>query len=308
MYNIYGDYMTIYLDIVFLENLFMNFCIIYASSLFSNKKKSIYRMIIAGIIGSLYYVAILIPQTYFLTYTIFKVLLSIIMVLVAFKYTDLYSFVQDLVIFLITSCMFGGVMYGLYYYIFNKLTIPYYPVKLIIFGAGFVIILLKVCIHRIRCNMAYRKIMYSVEISLNGRTKKIKGFLDTGNSLKDPITSNPILLVNFEVVKNILPKDVVTVCQNNLYSLTSLSKESERRVRLLPYISVGNQNGLMLGYKMDKIKIYLTNEENIVLDNALIGINTTKLNNQNDFDALLSIELLELQRGRKLWEECNLKS
>lgn len=79
-------------------------------------------------------------------------------------------------------------------------------------------------------------------------------------------------------------------------------------MRLLPYISVGNQNGLMLGYKLDKIKIYLTKEENIVLDNALIGINTTKLNSQNDFDALLSIELLELQRGKRLWEKCNLKN
>ena len=59
---------------------------------------------------------------------------------------------------------------------------------------------------------------------------------------------------------------------------------------------------------MDKIKIYLTKDEDIVLNNTLIGINTTKLNSENEFDALLSIELLELQRGRKLWEECNLKN
>lgn len=150
--------------------------------------------------------------------------------------------------------------------------------------------------------------MYSVQIDLNGKVKKLKGFLDTGNCLKDPITNTPILLVNYTAIKELLPQDICKVCENNLNNLSDISKENERRVRVLPYTSVGNQNGLMLGYKMDKVTIYLTKDENIVLDNALVGINTTKLNNENAFDVLLSIELLELQRGKRVWEECSLKS
>ena len=227
-----GDKVTVYLDIVFFENLFMNFCIIYCSSVFNNKKRSIYKMLMASIIGALYYVAILLPQTYFLTYTVFKVVLSIVMVLIAFKYTDIYSFMQDLLIFLIVSSIFGGVMYGLYYFIFNKLTIAYYPINLIIFGTLSIVVLLKLAIYRIKCNIEYKKIIYGVEISLNAKTKKIKGFLDTGNCLKDPITNIPILLVNYDAVKELLPDDIKNICKNNLNDLSILSKESERRVRL----------------------------------------------------------------------------
>ncbi len=299
--------MTVYLDIVFFENLFMNFCILYCASIFSNKKNSLYRIFIGATLGALYYIAILLPQTYFLSYSICKIILSILIVLISFKFTDIYSFVHDLLKFILISFVFGGVMYGLYYFVFNKLTIPYYPIKLIFFGAITMVILLKISIYKIRCNLEYRKITYSVEISLNKKVKIIKGFLDTGNSLKDPITSKPILLVNYNTIKEILPSEICRVCESNLNNLGNLSKETERRVRILPYISVGNQNGLMLGYKMDKVTIYLTKEENIVLNNALIGINTTNLNNENSFDALLSIELLELQRGKRVWEECNLK-
>lgn len=218
--------MTVYLDIVFFENLFMNFCIIYCASILSNKKSSIYKMFVGATLGALYYIAILLPQAEFLTYTIFKIFLSIIIVAISFKYVDIYSFVHDLLVFLVVSFVFGGIMYGMYFFVFNKLTIPYYPVKLIIFGAITAIILLKLTIYRIRCNMEYRKITYMVELSLNGKTKKIKGFLDTGNCLKDPITNVPILLVNYYGIKDILPEDINCACKNNLNSLTNLTKES----------------------------------------------------------------------------------
>lgn len=300
--------MTVYLDVVFFENVFMNFCILYSTSIFNNKKNSLYRMAVGAIIGALYYVAILLPQTYFLSYSICKIILSLLIIAISFKYTDIYSFIHDLVVFLIVSCIFGGVMYGIYFYIFNKLTIPYYPIKLLMFGTITIVVLLRISIHRIRCNLDYRRITYSIQIMLDGKVKIIRGFLDTGNSLKDPITNKPVLLVNYNSIKELLPNEICNVCKNNLNSLSNLSKENESRVRLLPYISVGNQNGLMLGYKMDKITIYLNKEKNIVLDNALVGINTTSLNAEHSFDALLSIELLELQRGNEEWEKCNLKN
>lgn len=43
------------------------------------------------------------------------------------------------------------------------------------------------------------------------------------------------------------------------------------KFRIIPYNSIGRQNGLMLGFKADKVKIIIDDEEKEV-NNAIIGI------------------------------------
>ena len=46
--------MTIYIDIIIVENLIMNYIILYATSLISKSQKSYLRMFVASLIGAIY--------------------------------------------------------------------------------------------------------------------------------------------------------------------------------------------------------------------------------------------------------------
>ena len=61
------------------------------------------------------------------------------------------------------------------------------------------------------------------------------------------------------------------------------------RLKILPFSSMGKQNGLMLGIKADKIII--EKEEIEERENIIIGISMQKLG--NNYSALFGLDLLE---------------
>ena len=80
-----GDIMTIYLDVVLLENLCMNYIILFATGYLLKKKMNHIRLILSALLGGIYsilsYMQILEIYSHFL----FKVMLSIVMVYIAYN-------------------------------------------------------------------------------------------------------------------------------------------------------------------------------------------------------------------------------
>ena len=81
--------MTIYLDIVFVENIIMNYIILFATGVICKEKIRQIRIIISSIIGSIYSVAYYITEITLYVTIIAKILLSIVMIYVAFNSKNL---------------------------------------------------------------------------------------------------------------------------------------------------------------------------------------------------------------------------
>lgn len=109
--------MTIYLDIIFLENIFMNTIIVFATCIILKSKISIIRILISSLIGSLYAVLTYITTLGIFSNVFLKMLLSITMVYIAFKPSNLKQILKLLMIFYLTSFTFGGVAFALIYFI-----------------------------------------------------------------------------------------------------------------------------------------------------------------------------------------------
>ena len=73
--------MTIYIDIVFLENIIMNFIIILASGLIIKTKINHLRILLASLIGAIYTVVAYISKIEIYSNIILKFILSIVIVL-----------------------------------------------------------------------------------------------------------------------------------------------------------------------------------------------------------------------------------
>ena len=109
--------MTIYLDIIFLENIFMNTIILFATSVILKNKIRITRIMISSIIGSLYAIISYISKLEIYSNTIVKIILSLVMVYIAFKPINIKQTLKNLMIFYLTSFTFGGVAFALIYVI-----------------------------------------------------------------------------------------------------------------------------------------------------------------------------------------------
>lgn len=109
--------MTIYIDIIFLENLFMNYIILFATGTILKLPIKIIRTFISSIIGSIYAIVSYMSILEIYSNIFLKVILSITMVFVAFNSKSLKQFLKQLVIFYLTSFTFGGVAFALLYFI-----------------------------------------------------------------------------------------------------------------------------------------------------------------------------------------------
>ena len=88
-----------------------------------------------------------------------------------------------------------------------------------------------------------------VELSYGGRKLQLTALRDTGNTLRDPVTGRPVLVVNSEAAQ----------------VLTGLSQQQLRSpvesigaipgLRLIPYRAVGCESGMLLALKIPQVKI-----------------------------------------------------
>ena len=109
--------MTIYIDIIFLENLFMNYIILFATGTIIKSPIKIIRTFISSTIGSIYAIISYMSILEIYSSTILKIILSITMVYIAFNSKNLKQLLKQLIIFYLTSFTFGGVAFAFLYFI-----------------------------------------------------------------------------------------------------------------------------------------------------------------------------------------------
>lgn len=101
--------------------------------------------------------------------------------------------------------------------------------------------------------IALRKGKNTVSVVIEYRDKKLTllALQDTGNTLKDPLTSQPVLIIDADAAIELtgltqqqLTNPVATMTQNPISGL-----------RLIPYHTVDRPEGMLLGISVDKVRI-----------------------------------------------------
>ena len=217
--------MTIYVDIVLLENLCMNYIILFGTAYIMKIKVKHIRILLASLIGAVY--AVLAYAGVFPIYAnlITKIILSICMTYIAFNPKKLKGLIKELLLFYLVSFSLGGCAFALLYIvrpqdIFMKdgVYIGTYPLKIALLGGitGFVITYIAIKIVKTRITKS--EIIYKVVIKIEEQELEINVLLDTGNMLKDPISGDSVIMVEKNRLYKIVPKELLDN-MNNLFRL-----------------------------------------------------------------------------------------
>lgn len=90
-----------------------------------------------------------------------------------------------------------------------------------------------------------------ITISHGGKEVSLMALLDTGNTLKDPITGASVLVVDGDVARKLLALDH----QQLSHPIETLATLHIPGLRLIPYCAVGQSAGLLLGLKVERLYI-----------------------------------------------------
>lgn len=88
-----------------------------------------------------------------------------------------------------------------------------------------------------------------VELSYGGKTLHLTALRDTGNTLTDPISGSPVLIVGAEIAGQ-LAGLTGSQLRNPVESITALPG-----LRLIPYKTVGNSGSMLLGMRLKGMRI-----------------------------------------------------
>ncbi|QZY57161.1 sigma-E processing peptidase SpoIIGA [Crassaminicella profunda] len=298
MFEVYGEYL-------FIENLLMNWLILHLTAYFSKAQIPKYRVWIGAAVGACYAFVIFFPSLQFLYTFVMKIVISIFIIIITFTPYKFMEFIKTLAIFYLISFMFGGAAFALFYFTdLNGLLsngiyyIGNFSIKLLIYSGIVAYILIRFCWEYIQEKISREKIYIPIKIEVENHSSQLKGLIDTGNALMDPLSKDPVIIVEYESIKDLLPTDVQNILDNsqdvNLDLISKIFQTSEwmNRFRVIPFKSLGKENGMLMGFKPDRVQV--KDEKDLkCIKNIVVGVYTKKLSRNGDYAALLHPDILK---------------
>ena len=136
--------------------------------------------------------------------------------------------------------------------------------------------------------------LYPVLIRWGEHEMKLNALVDTGNSLCDPITKMPVIIVELEQFKSRIPDEILSFIKNIQSGETHFADIPEfwaKRIRVLPFNSIGEEHGILVGFRLDQIIIRQKKGE-VVKKNVVVGLYNHSLSKEGIFQALLPPNVL----------------
>ena len=254
--------MKIYLDLIMIINFFFDFILLLSVSLLLKRNTKLIRIIYASFFGGLS-ILFLFVKINSIELFLFKIIISIIMILIAFGYRNIKYTIINIVYLYIISIFLGGCLYLL------NIQLSYKHVGIIFYHNGlginiFLIIIITPIIiflyllqgKKLKNN--YNN-YYKVRIYLNNTYIDGIGYMDTGNNLVDSITNKIIILIDKrKIIFDINEFRYIpfkTISGNDLVKCIKVSK-----------VVINNKvfNNILLGIidgiSMDEIDVILNNK------------------------------------------------
>lgn len=276
----------VYVDVFFLVNFFMDYLILHLTSKVMHKKHEKIRLVAGAVFGACYSVAMLLPLlSHLRIVTLLSLVAGFIMVFIAFGYGNFTEYAKSTVFLMCIAFLMGGLMNYLYYStefgvvlgnILNGDSTKAVNTRKFIFVTGLAYISIVLLVAFFRAQKKNMDIIFDVKLSFRGRSVVAKGLLDTGNTLVEPISGKIVHIAEYALMKPIIEGD----------------ETAKENICVIPYNSVGEENGLLYGFRIDEM-VVLINDEPKFIYSPIIAVYDGKISERNKFSVILNRDTME---------------
>ena len=227
--------MEVYLDLVFILNFLVDFLLLLGTNRLSGFPPGLSRCAWAALLGAVYSALCLVPGLRFLGNLLWRTVSLALMGSLAFGADR--SALKRTAVFLLLSMALGGLVVSLGRNDFAALALA----AALCFGL---------------CRLSFGQTVGGREyvpltLTYNGRTASLIALRDSGNTLRDPVTGEQVLVVSGPVGERLTG----LTAQQLRHPLETLAQGPLPGLRLIPYKAVGRSGSFLLGLRMEEIKV-----------------------------------------------------
>ena len=243
--------MKVVVEYVLIENFFINLIILKTTALITQEKGRLFWL--SAFFGACLTVALPILRLNTVGHFLSQFGLFCIAVCLSFKFRTFKKFLQIYLCYFISACIYGGAVY------FFERLIGQNFVMLVLVFVVILFVVLKFLIKRLYKKRAINNFCFDAEIVCNGKILKCKAFLDSGNLLVDPVTNQPVCLINFKMFSRLFEKvELEDILRKNI---------NQNELKLAHYINLSTLNNTdkILVFQVDRLLLNNKTYENQIL-------------------------------------------
>ena len=240
----------------------------------TKKSHKTLRFILASAFGGAYSLIILADLSEVIS-ALLKCVAAGVIVLIAFSFRRVTSFLTAYALFFFVSFLFLGVVYGLAlitktpYITLSNSTVYVNVSARGLIVSSFIAYVISCVVVRVYNRSLAAGELYSITVENGGETVNLFALSDTGNRLREPFSDAPVIIADSEKVKPLF---------------------SENNARVIP-ASTANSKSFMLSFKPERVTIS-TDRGSETVDNVYIALSDEMKN--DGFSAVLNPEILTL--------------
>ena len=269
----------VYVDILFLLNFFVNTITIYISFILTRRDLKLWRLILSAAFLSLYACIIFFPKISFI-YSVFGKTFALgTACLMAYPTKSLLMLAKNTLVLFLSTAVLGGIVFALIFatnfgtavksavsngefYLNIDASTLLISIILAYFSVYIIAEIKKAA--QIRSHQ-----IFDIKITFQDAEIIIKGFLDTGCTLCEPLSNTPAVIVNQSVAdKLFINQNIINKC------------------RVIPYSTIDNQKGFLSGIFPDRVEI-----NGVEIKKCIIAVSKQNLCTDDSFDAIFGTEI-----------------
>ncbi len=246
---------TVYVDVLIIINTLVNYFMLLAVRKLTRAYTPRLRIALGAFAGGASSMLIFL-ENLGLVMTLLKLLTAVLMVMITFGAKPFKSLVKKVFWLFAISFIFGGLMFAVY--IFFDTDIMLYTNGIIYFDID--VTFLVVCtvfsyivitvITKFTDKKAPKSQEYYVTIQQNGKTVSGTALMDTGNSLREPFSSLPVVMVEKEVF--------------NKFNI------SDEKIRIIP-VSTVNGDSLIKAFRPEYLQINEFKTDKVYIGESVVS-------------------------------------
>ncbi len=282
---------VVYADVLIIINTYVNFALLRLGAVITHSDSGRLRTLLGAFIGGLYSLIILVEGLNAFLSFFLKAAVSAIIVLVAFGWHNMRSFLRSYAGFFLVSFVFAGIMLALWLFVSPDTMLYNNGVVYFKIDTLTLLIATAVCYAVLRLAVFFGErrtpggSIYFVTVTVLGESASCRGLKDSGSSFKDSFSGYPVILVSSEI------SDKLNISAQNAQELPQRLK-----VRYIP-CSTATGEAVIFTFCPDKVRIKGTDCD-FETDRVRIGISRNKIRN-GEFEAVLPHTLFENREREK---------
>jgi len=284
--------MKVYIEYILIDNIVMNFIILFLTAKVLRVKFRAWRLILASVAGAGAVIGFSFITISNLLQVFLKLILGLVLIMIAFGLGRIKDYLAQYFGFISFTFLIGGAALAIVL-IFGRVdfsggvegydaSLPLGLMMLIAFVTALIVISLSRLIYQRRdCKQFIAKIT----LSIGGKTRELVGFIDSGNRLFDHVTGLPVIIISASALKSMISEDVL--------SRAILGTQTKDKINGAHFITLETLSGRakpMLVISPDAVTMEFGGR--VVKSRVMVGITNGHFKDAVAYDAILHPSML----------------